>query len=79
MPRNPSAVAPYFSLARAAWIPYALAWDPETGAFRGVEGPRGFDTYREAVEAVDSLGSTAAGAVLCSDLRGVSLHGRENH
>ena len=31
----------FFSLARAAWIPYALAWDPETGAFRGVEGPRG--------------------------------------
>ena len=43
--------APLFSLARAAWIPYALTWAPETGEFRGVEGPRGFDTYREAVEA----------------------------
>jgi hypothetical protein len=29
--------APFFSLARAAWIPYALTWD--TGALRGV-GPR---------------------------------------
>ena len=44
-------VAPFFSLARAAWIPYALTWDPETGEMRGVEGPRGFATYREAVEA----------------------------
>ena len=43
--------APYFCLALAAWVPYALTWDPETGAMRGVEGPRGFDTYREAVEA----------------------------
>ena len=32
------AVAPFFCLARAAWIPYALTWDPETGAFRGVRG-----------------------------------------
>ncbi len=44
-------VAPFFSFALAAWIPYALTWDPETGALRGVEGPRGFDTYREAAEA----------------------------
>ena len=43
--------APYFCLARAAWVPYILAWDPETGEIRGVEGPCGFDTYREAVEA----------------------------
>ena len=42
--------APYFSLADGAWIPYALTWDPETGAFRGVEGRRGFGTYCEAVE-----------------------------
>jgi hypothetical protein len=44
-------VAPFFSLALGAWIPYAIARDPETGALRGVEGPRGFATYREAVEA----------------------------
>jgi hypothetical protein len=47
----PMTAAPFFSLARAAWIPYALTWDTESGDFRGVEGPRGFDTYREAVEA----------------------------
>ncbi len=40
-----------FSLARGAWIPYACTWDDSTGAFLGVEGPRGFASYREAVEA----------------------------
>ena len=35
-------VAPFFSLARAAWIPYAVVWDPESSEFHGVEGPRGF-------------------------------------
>jgi hypothetical protein len=51
-PSGPIAsVAPFFSLTRADWIPYALTWDPETGAVRGVEGPRGFASYREAVEA----------------------------
>jgi hypothetical protein len=34
-------VAPFFCLARAAWIPYALTWDPETGAFHGVEARSG--------------------------------------
>jgi hypothetical protein len=48
--RGPTS-APYFSLARAAWIRYALTWNPETGEIRGVEGPRGFATYCEAVEA----------------------------
>jgi hypothetical protein len=43
--------APYFSLADGAWMPYACTWDAETGAFRGVEGPRGFASYREAMEA----------------------------
>jgi hypothetical protein len=42
--------APYFCLARAAWISYAVTWDADTGAFRDIEG-RGFDSYREAVEA----------------------------
>jgi hypothetical protein len=32
-------------------FPYALTWDAETGAIRGVTGPRGFASYREAVEA----------------------------
>jgi hypothetical protein len=43
--------APYFSLADSAWIPYALTWDGAAGEFRGVEGPRGVASYREAVEA----------------------------
>jgi hypothetical protein len=51
----PMTAAPYFSLARAAWIAYAVTWDPETGALRGVEGPRGFASYREAVEAIRFL------------------------
>jgi hypothetical protein len=29
-------------------IPDAFTSDPETGELRGVEGPRGFDTYRGA-------------------------------
>jgi hypothetical protein len=41
--------APYFCLARAAWIAYAITWTPETGELRGVEGPRGFASYREAM------------------------------
>jgi hypothetical protein len=45
------AVAPFFCLVRAAWIPYALTWEPETGAIRSAEGPRAFASYREAVEA----------------------------
>jgi hypothetical protein len=43
--------ATFFCLTRDAWTPYALTWDAESGEFRGVEGPRGFATYREAVEA----------------------------
>lgn len=50
-------VAPFFSLSRGARIPYALTWDPETGEFRGAEGPRGFASYREAVEASRFLGA----------------------
>ena len=48
--RGPT-VAPFYSLARGVWIPYALTWDAESGAFRRVEGPCGFASYREAVEA----------------------------
>jgi hypothetical protein len=48
---RPITPAPFFSFALAAWIPYAVTWDSETGGFRGVEGPRGFASYREAVEA----------------------------
>jgi hypothetical protein len=48
---GPTTVASFFCLARAAWIPYALTWDPDTGAFRSAAGPSGFASYREAVEA----------------------------
>jgi hypothetical protein len=48
---RPTPPAPFFSLAFAPWIPCALIWDLRTGEFRGVEGPRGFAGYREAVEA----------------------------
>ena len=67
---RPITPAPFFSIARAEWIPYALTWDPDTGDLRGVEGPRGFETYenvgtsrrfhdpyREAVEASRFLNS----------------------
>jgi hypothetical protein len=44
-------VAPFFARPRGAWIRYACTRDPEAGECRGVEGPRGFASYREAVEA----------------------------
>jgi len=40
-------ISPFYSLARAAWIPYAYVRDAVTGEARGVEGPNGFETYRE--------------------------------
>ena len=45
------AIAPFFSLARGEWVAYSFVWDDSTGEFRGVDGPRGFASYREAVEA----------------------------
>jgi hypothetical protein len=56
-------VAPFFSLSRAARIPFVLIRNPETGEFRGVEGPRGFASYREAVEACRFLVSATRRAV----------------
>ena len=50
-PGSPHNVAPFFRLWAAAWIPCVVFWDPKTGEFHSVEGPRGFDTHREAVEA----------------------------
>jgi hypothetical protein len=43
--------APYFSLARAAWIPCVVAWDEETGESYWIEEPDGFTTWREAEDA----------------------------
>ena len=50
-PASGREVAPFFRLWAAAWIPCVTFWDPATGAFYWVEGPRGFASYREAVEA----------------------------
>jgi hypothetical protein len=44
-------LSPYFSLARGAWIPCVIWWDPETEYFHRVEGPDGFTTWGEADEA----------------------------
>ncbi len=41
-------VAPYFSLARARWIPAVYVEDAETGALRRVEGAEGFAEYERA-------------------------------
>jgi hypothetical protein len=48
---TPRDVAPFFRLWAAAWIPCVVSWDTETGELHYVEGPRGFASYREAVEA----------------------------
>lgn len=37
-------VSPFFRLSVGARIPYAVAWDRESGEFRGLEGPHGFAT-----------------------------------
>lgn len=50
-PQRAETVAPYFSLLRGEWIPYAFTWDDRTGEFRGAKGPRGFGSYREAMQA----------------------------
>jgi hypothetical protein len=51
-PRGRGAVsAPYFNLARAAWIPCATWWDAATGEFRRRGGSDGFTTWQEAMHA----------------------------
>ena len=47
----PGVCVPYFSLARAEWIPRVVTWDAETGFFERVDGPEGFREYRTALEA----------------------------
>ena len=43
--------AAYFSLARAEWIPRMVTWVGETGVFERVDGPEGFKTYEQALQA----------------------------
>jgi hypothetical protein len=47
----PPIVAPYFSLDRHRWMPFAYAWDAERMQLLHQEDSIGYDTYREAVEA----------------------------
>ncbi len=42
---------PLLRHALRALIPTVVTWDGETGIFERVEGPRGFETWREAEEA----------------------------
>ena len=44
-------LTPYFSLARALWIPRVITWDQDTGFFEQVDGPEGFREYQQALEA----------------------------
>ena len=43
--------APYFDMRAGLWIPAVVTWDPASGEFARGEGPRGFETWREAEEA----------------------------
>lgn len=53
--------APYFSLARAAWVPCVVLWDEQTDELRCVEGPEGVHEYRHAVEVRRFLASGRGG------------------
>lgn len=41
--------SPYFD--SGLFVPQLAAWDPETGEFTRVEGPKGFATWEEAEQA----------------------------
>ncbi len=41
----------YLDLRSGLFIPRLVTWDPETGEFTCVEGPKGFATWAEAEEA----------------------------
>jgi hypothetical protein len=58
--RGETASAPFFFLARAAWIiPYSIFWDAKSGEFHGVAGPRDFASHRHAAEASQVLNPMA--------------------
>ena len=42
---------PYLDLRSGLFIPRLVTWDPATGEFTRVEGPKGFATWEEAEEA----------------------------
>jgi hypothetical protein len=41
----------YLDLHSVFFIPRLVSWDPETGEFTCVDGPKGFETWEEAEEA----------------------------
>ena len=43
--------AHYFDLRSGLFVPQLVTWDPVTGEFTRVEGPKGFATWEEAEEA----------------------------
>jgi len=43
--------APSFDLRSGLFVPRFVIWDPETGEFTRLGGPRGFATWEEAEEA----------------------------
>jgi hypothetical protein len=49
-PSNIAAVSVLLAHTRRVDSYDRCTWDPETGALRGLGGPRGFDTYREAAK-----------------------------
>ena len=38
----------YLDLRSGLFVPRLVTWDPETGEFACVEGPKGFATWEEA-------------------------------
>jgi hypothetical protein len=51
--------APYLDTPTGLFILQLAAWDPETGEFTRVEGPKGFETWKEADEAARLLRGVA--------------------
>ena len=47
--------APYFDLRTGLFVPKLIAWDPESGEFATVEGPKDFETWEEADQAARFL------------------------
>lgn len=37
----------YFDLGTGLFVPQLITWDPETGEFTCLEGPKGFATWKE--------------------------------
>lgn len=42
---------PFFDLHSGLFVPHLVTWDPKTGEFARVEGPKGFETWQEADQA----------------------------